>query len=200
MFRAGHQAGIGQHPRKIQAHRRRLRKLDDLCPGVAAGHDLDRDTPGLARWCHFLDSAVDLDRARAGIKREVERLQVERLVDVRAGPHGGSGCRAEQRHLQLSFFGQLEAVFGARRLPNDEADLFAPVIDAVPDRRRPVTGKVLGEETRRGLQVAAVDQDHHAPDPCHHDRIGRRPRDRSRQWPDEPHSKPCSLSLAVKVL
>ena len=91
--------------------------------------------------------------------------------------------RAEQRHLQAAVFLQLEAVVGADRLADGEADLVAAVVDASPLRGRTVARQIGREVRRRTPEVRAVRR---AP-PSRRPRRRRSsdgdgPRERTRQW------------------
>ena len=54
-------------------------------------------------------SPADRDRSGSGVERELERLQLERPIHSRRRAQRGDRVRAEQRHLQLPVFLQLEA-------------------------------------------------------------------------------------------
>ena len=95
-------------------------------------------------------AARQRERPGAGVERELERPQRERLVDPRRGLQDGRRRRAEQRHLQAAVLLQFEAVVGGHHLADGEADLLAAVVDAAPLRPRchSVQGRSPGWPTR----------------------------------------------------
>jgi len=126
MTRAGYEAAVGQAARQVERQRRRLAE-DAVFRAAAAGRLHRQPQAGLAD-----NRTGDLDRAGAGIERELEAAQREVGVDVRRRADRRRGVRAEERHLQAAVFFEIEAVALRYGLAHGEADFFAAVINTAP--------------------------------------------------------------------
>src|SRR5687767_10548314 len=102
------------------------------------------------------DVTAHLDCAGAGIERELEPAKRKVGIHACLGVYGRRRRLTKQQHLQASVLLELEPVIGPRGLADGETDLLATVVDAVPDRGRPVARQVRRQARGRRLQVLAV--------------------------------------------
>jgi hypothetical protein len=130
--------------------------------GAAARASLDGEVEAQS-----VENPADLDRPGAGVEREIERAQIEGLVDARDRAQLCCARGAQHHHLQPAVLLQLEAVGGGLRLADRVADLLAVVVDALPLGAGAVAREVGGQ--RRRLEVGALHEQRHLRAPGEHD-------------------------------
>ena len=128
MLRARHEAAVARAAATGSATAPAARQLAAL--GARAAGVCDRRASGGVPS----SAPAIVDRAGAGIERELERVQREGAVHAARSSDARGRGRAEQRHLQAAVLRELEPVVGRERLADGEADLLAAVVDAAPLR------------------------------------------------------------------
>ena len=118
-----------------------------------------------------VDLPADRDGPRPRVEGEVERPQLELAVDDRGRVQARRRGGAEERHLQPAVLLQLVAVVAGDRLSDQEPDLLAAGVHALPLRAGAVAGEIGAQGHRGGLEVA-LGEDSHLRDPGHDDEEG----------------------------